>query len=211
MPAAKKLLPRRLRSRTQYGSACISCRQLVDALHARFQKSDRYHLRFIKHDYAVRYIVKLPAFRRLVMKQGFKKLHVSRHDNRPIPIFCCQPLHRTAFVCIIIHDVHMMFYDVLLSQYVFKHGGILLDDARIRNHINDAPLFHPASVVQRKGHRGNRLASARRDRQRIQRIGSRFAHSDTLTQYICTLALNFCMLRFQKLLYISIQSLLQRI
>ena len=61
-----------------------------------------------------------------------------------------------------------MFQHVFFAQHLRKNVGVLLDDARIRNHINHALqiMFHRMRQGERQ--RGNRLAAACRHGQRVQ-------------------------------------------
>ena len=61
-----------------------------------------------------------------------------------------------------------MLQHVFRAQHLGENVGILLDDARIRNHVYHA--LHPVlcRMRQRKRQRRERLAAARRHGQRVQ-------------------------------------------
>ena len=111
------------------------------------------------------------ALRGLRRVQRFKKLHRRCHNHGRVPIFACQ----TLFVSLrrfltVIRKFHLtvMFQHVFFAQHLRKNVGVLLDDARIRNHINHALqiMFHRMRQGERQ--RGNRLAAACRHGQRVQ-------------------------------------------
>ena len=115
----------RLRCRTQYCRTTIISHQFAHAADARPQIRLREHLCFIKDEDAIGNIMYLAAPAGLSRKEGFKKLHICRHNDGRIPIFSRQLFAVQAiiflFVIVVIFivifiviDIHMVFDDVTI-------------------------------------------------------------------------------------------------
>ena len=64
----------------------------------------------------------------------------------------------------------MVFQDIFLSQYFLKYLGVLFDDTRIRDHINNPFKTMFRRVAQGKPKGGHGLASAGRYRELVQSL-----------------------------------------
>ena len=133
-----------LRCRTKHRRCAVMLHQLADCRYARNQIRKRQHLRFVKNNHAVGNVVQLSAFRCSRRIKRFKKLHRRRNHHRRIPVFARQPfpISLRRFLAVIRNlDLTVMLQHVFRAQHLGKNVGILLDDARIRNHVYHA--LHP--------------------------------------------------------------------
>ena len=101
----------------------ISCKRF-DTLDAGLQVFYRKLLYLIKDDNAVRDIMKLSAFSRLVGKETLKKLYIRRDDNRNIPVFGCV-LKKLALLAVLKIKSGMVFQNILLSYNSTQYRSCL--------------------------------------------------------------------------------------
>ena len=109
--------------------------------------------------------MQLAAARGAVGKQAFEKLHGGSYHHGHIPVFRCQPQ--------LVFAVFALQPGIVEAAVVFQHrrfaqrskrfaklGGVLLDDAGERNHINHAAQTVRLGVFQRERHRREGFAAA---------------------------------------------------
>ena len=127
-------------------------------------------MHFIKYEHALCDIVKFSRLRRPVAIDRFKKLHIRRHDDGRIPILRRMPqfFSRRLFFDAVVIEIAMMFQHRILSEQIAKHLGVLFDDARIGNDIDDPLQPQPYRPFQSKIHTGKRLTAARRHVHEIE-------------------------------------------
>ena len=130
----------------------------------------RQHLRLVEDDNAVRKAVELAALGGAVGIQRFKELHRRRDHHGHIPVFRGKrpaDIRRRCAVGKVKAHAGMVLQHIAVSQYIPKHGGVLLDDGGIGNNIDHSlhPVLH--RMAQRKGHGGHRLSAPCRHGQSI--------------------------------------------
>ena len=100
---------------------------------------------FIKDHHTVGDIVQFPASAGFCGVQRFEELNVGRHNDRGIPIFRSEPGTLGFFFRF---HVAMVLDNVCLTEYFHQRVGCLLNDAGIRDNINDAPFLMVCGVVE---------------------------------------------------------------
>ena len=183
----------RLRCRTQYSCAAIIGHQFAYTADTRPQIRLREHLRFIKDEDTIGNIMYLAAPAGLGRKEGFKKLHIRRHNDGRIPVFSRQLFAVQAIifffvivnsiVIFIVIDIHMMFDDVTILQDIAENISSLFNNRRIRDDINNPLFLILYSMFQGKSQGRQGLTAASRN--------SQAKHTGILFSCIQTLPINF--------------------
>ena len=170
---AEKPRQRRLRRGTEHGRRTVMPHKLGDGENARLQIRQRHRLRLVENNHAVRNVMQLTAARGFRRVKRFEELHRRRHDNRRVPVFTRKSLAKRGRFFRALRVVRkirlaVMLQHVLRAQNLLKRLRVLLDNARIRDHIDHAPHVMRGGVRQRKSERGNRLPAARRHGERVE-------------------------------------------
>ena len=128
----------------------------VHAAQNRLQKLGRQQLGFIQHHHTIADVVQLPAAAGFRREQGFEKLYVGGDDDRRIPV-----LGRQSALCIFLIRIQIaVVLDDSLAENRSKDIGGLLDDAGVRDDVDDPLQAMALCMLQRKRHAGEGLSAS---------------------------------------------------
>ena len=158
--------------RAEYRTRAVVLHQFLYGQHAGIQIFTWQHLGFIKNNHTLSQVVQFAAARRFIGKQRLKELNVGCDNNRNVPILRSQfqfvqnvfglVVRRLRFFVALRSPIKvgMMFKDILFAQTFFEYPRVLLDNRGKRNDIDNVFQSVLDRVIQRKCHRGQRLAAA---------------------------------------------------
>ena len=168
----KQWLQLRLRGGAQYRCGAVSLHKLGNRPYARPQIRHRQRLRLVEDDNRIRYVVQLTASRGCIRVQAFKELHRRGDHDRRVPVLRGKRAPEIRFI-----HVGLVLELVRCLGVVGQHGVRsknrlelayrLIDNRRIRNHVNDASQIVGARMFEGERDRGNGFAAASGGSKRI--------------------------------------------
>ena len=168
----KQWLQLRLRGGAQHRCGAVSLHKLGNRPYARPQIRHRQRLRLVEDDNRIRYVVQLTASRGCIRVQAFKELHRRGDHDRRVPVLRSK---RTSEIrCIhvglvleLVRRLGVMGQHGFRSKDRLELAYRLIDNRRIRNHVNDASQIVGARMFEGERDRGNGFAAASGGSKRI--------------------------------------------